>query len=94
MLTKLESNWFYLENQLSNYIQANCPNQMINFKKWQYHINQLPVTERTLHLSSIINVLSVDNSNHFLRELNMHDELTIKAFERSIVSFKKRGEVN
>lgn len=92
MLRKLETNWFYLENQLLDYIEANIPNRLDNIKQWLKHINVLPVQERILYLSVILRHISenhhkdqtFDKIATILQTNYSFDEQTFKAFEKSL----------
>lgn len=93
MLMKLEANLFYLENQLTNYMEANFPSMLDNTNQLLQHIRMLPIPERTLYISSVIRMISqhhLSNSPdfdkiHLLLQSNKNfDETTLKAFEKSM----------
>lgn len=89
MLRKLETNWFYLENQLLDYIEANVPNKLDSIKQWLKHVNILPVQERTLYLSILLGRIHQSDQSFnkiatLLQTNYSFDEQTLKAFEKSI----------
>ncbi|MDA1800405.1 hypothetical protein [Bacillus cereus group sp. BY6-1LC] len=57
MLTNLEANWLYLENELIEYVGVNAPELIPDVERWIELIRPLPIAEKTLHFGQLCELL-------------------------------------
>ncbi len=57
MLTNLEANWLYLENELMEYVGVNAPELIPDVERWIELIRPLPIAEKTLHFGQLCELL-------------------------------------
>lgn len=57
MLTNLEANWLYLENELIEYIGVNAPELIPDVERWIELIRPLPIAEKTLYFGQLCELL-------------------------------------
>ncbi|WJE21165.1 hypothetical protein QRY07_05260 [Bacillus cereus] len=57
MLTNLEANWLYLENELIEYVGVNAPELIPDVERWIELIRPLPIAEKTLYFGQLCELL-------------------------------------
>ncbi|MGF2711737.1 hypothetical protein ACQUY5_05125 [Bacillus cereus] len=57
MLTNLEANWLYLENELIEYVGVNAPELIPDVERWTELIRPLPIAEKTLYFGQLCELL-------------------------------------
>ncbi|MEH0978232.1 hypothetical protein AB1I92_01020 [Bacillus mobilis] len=105
MLTSLESNWLYLENELIEYIEGSAPKLVPDVERWLELIRPLPIAEKTLQFGQLCELLfeelaTVDEKFKWknvkeilVKENKVKDVQVLNIFEETIdswISFVRR----
>lgn len=87
MLVELEANWLHLEKLLRDFIASKAPSLQPRLEEWLGLIRFLPVTEKTLYLSELIEPLLSGLTTK--REMDEWQEI-----KKSIIKNHKIQDVN